>query len=351
MTNHDYVTKLRFVMLLFIAFAFLLIIPSTTILSNNISYFNTASIVYGQSDQINSNVTNSFDVQNIPLKKVSVGDIDIAYKIIGKGDPILLISPAQGDMNTWDPSLLNTLSANHVVIVFDNCGVGNTSTGIKSFSIQQFANDTTGLMNALKVQNATVLGFSLGSFIAQQLAVTYPEKVNSLVLIASACGGKENIPANPRNLEIVIDIINKVANGTVVPSQQVKEVISLGLGSGWLNLHPNLLETTAFPEAKYLFPSNTPDNNLKQLNAGQKWFAKDWNGVCEALTKISVPTLILTGTDDVNVPPKNSLIIAEKIPGSWLVQIKNTGHQVMGQYPDEINKILQTFLSVTSKDN
>jgi pimeloyl-ACP methyl ester carboxylesterase len=60
-------------------------------------------------------------------------------------------------MNSWDPSLLSTLSSNHTVIVFDNRGVGNTSTGMKPFSIQQFANDTAELMDTLKVQNATVL--------------------------------------------------------------------------------------------------------------------------------------------------------------------------------------------------
>ncbi len=323
-------------------------------LFGNIGFNDTTNIAYSQSEptnRIDSNTTQSVSIKDIPLEKVHVGDIDIAFKMLGTGDPILLISPAQADMNAWDPSLLSTLSANHTVIAFDNRGVGNTSTGIKPFSVQQFAHDTVGLMNVLKIQNASVLGYSLGSFIAQQLAVTYPEKVNSLMLIASSCGGKESIPADPRNLEMVVDMINKVANGTVVPSQEVKEVLSLGLGTGWLKLHPNILETTSFPEAKYLFPSITPDNNLKQLNAGQKWFAKDWNGVCEDLTKISVPTLIMTGTDDVNVPTKNSLIIAEKIPGSWLVQIKDAGHQITGQYPDEINSILQTFLSVTGPDN
>jgi pimeloyl-ACP methyl ester carboxylesterase len=314
---------------------------------------DTVNIAHSQPEQTNRNdssTTQSASIQDIPLEKALVGDIDIAYKMLGIGDPVLLISPAQGDMNAWDPSLLDTLSVNHTVIVFDNRGVGNTSTGTKPFSIQQFANDTSGLMDALKVQNASVLGYSLGSFVAQQLAVTYPDKVNSLVLIASSCGGEESIPADSRNVEIVVDMINNVANGTVVPSEQVKDVISLGLGSGWLKLHPDILETTALPEAKHLFPSITPENNLRQLDAAQKWFAKD-DGVCEDLAKISVPTLILTGTDDVNVPTKNSLIIAEKIPGSWLVQMKNAGHQITGQYPDEINKILQTFLSATGRDN
>jgi pimeloyl-ACP methyl ester carboxylesterase len=122
--------------------------------------------VYGQPDQMNSNITNSLNFQNIPVKKVHVGDIDIAYKIFGKGDPILLVSGAGGDMNAWQPSTLRNFSSNHTVIVFDNSGVGNTTTGTRPFSTQQFANDTAGLLDALKIQKTDVLGYSLGSFVA-----------------------------------------------------------------------------------------------------------------------------------------------------------------------------------------
>ena len=59
--------------------------------------------MYGQSDQINSNVTNSLNIQNIPVKKVHVGDIDIAYTMFGKGDPILLLGGSGSDMNAWQP--------------------------------------------------------------------------------------------------------------------------------------------------------------------------------------------------------------------------------------------------------
>jgi len=76
--------------------------------------------------------------------------------------------------------------------------------------------------------------------------------------------------------------------------------------------------------------------------------ATNWNGDCDQLTKLSIPTLIMTGTDDTNVPTPNSLVIAAKIPGAWLIQFRDAGHALPGQYPDEINKILQTFLSTTS---
>ena len=104
----------------------------------------------------------SVNIQDITLKKVRVGDIDIAYKMFGKGEPILLISGAGGDMNSWDPSTLKSLSSNHTVIIFDNRGVANTTTGSKAFSIQQFANDTVGLLDVLKIQKADILGHSMG---------------------------------------------------------------------------------------------------------------------------------------------------------------------------------------------
>lgn len=180
----------------FTAFAFLFIIPSN---------LGTTNLVYGQPDQMNSNVTNSINIQNIPVKKVHVGDIDIAYKTFGKGDPILLISGASSDMNAWKPSTLGNLSSNHTVIVFDNRGVGNTTTGTKPFSFQQLANDTAGLLDALKIQKADVLGYSLSSGVAQQLIVTHPEKVNRLILIAASCGGKEAIPPNPQVVKFFSD--------------------------------------------------------------------------------------------------------------------------------------------------
>jgi len=339
MSNHESIRILSFVMPLFTAFAFLFIIPSN---------LGTTNLVYGQPDQMNSNVTNSINIQNIPVKKVHVGDIDIAYKTFGKGDPILLVSPAQADMNAWEPSILRDLSTNHTVIVFDNRGVGNTTTGNRPFSIQQFANDTVGFLDALKIQSADIFGYSQGSLVAQQLTVTHPEKVNRLVLVAASCGGNESVPPTPQLLNMVIDIVNRIANHTPITPQEVKALMYQGLGSGWIKLHPNYLETIAIPEAKDLFPSITPNNNLQQLNVYRNWVATNWSGICDELTKISIPTLIITGTDDNNVPTPNSLIIAGKIHGAWLIQIKDAGHQLMSQYPDEINRVLQTFLSTTT---
>ena len=91
----------------------LLVIPNFLISSGG--HFGGIKFVYGQSvsGQVNSSNTSPVNLQSIPLEKVRVGDIDIAYKKFGNGEPILLVSPAQGDMNSWDPSLLSDLLKSH----------------------------------------------------------------------------------------------------------------------------------------------------------------------------------------------------------------------------------------------
>jgi pimeloyl-ACP methyl ester carboxylesterase len=154
--------------------------------------------VYGQSDsgQTNSTTTTRgmVNIQDIPLKKFQVGDIDISYMVFGKGDPIILHNGASGGMDAWDPALLSSLSSNHTVIVFDSRGIGNTTSGTEPYSIQLVANDTAGLMDALKIKKANVLRYSLGLFTTEQFAISHPDKVSSVILVAGTCGSKEGIP-------------------------------------------------------------------------------------------------------------------------------------------------------------
>jgi pimeloyl-ACP methyl ester carboxylesterase len=268
--------------------------------------------------------------------------------MIGKGKPILLISGLGGGMTSWESSTLEELSSsNHTVIVFDNRGVGNTSMGTKPSSIQQFANDTAGLMDVLKLQKADVLGYSMGSFVAQQLTLTHPEKVNRLILHGASCGGKEGVTPAPEVVELVKKLANSIANNVPIEQQDMKAALYVTLGPTWVKLHPDSIETIA-TNATDLLSGVTPNAFVQQYNAVMNWYSSDWSGVCSQLPSISKPTLIITGTDDISVPAANSLILAQKIPGAWLVQIHGAGHALMAQYPHEFNKVLQTFLSTTT---
>ena len=324
-----------------VIFLFVLIIPTSIIVTNT-------PLVYGQTNQTISDNANLLNIQDIPAKKVHVGDIDIGYKILGKGDPILLFNGASDNMDAWDPSFLRSLSSNHTVIVFDTRGIGNTTTGSKPYSMEQLANDTAGLLDALKIQKADVFGYSLGGETAQQFTISYPEKVNRLILVASSCGGKDSIPKPPEFKKLQSEIVNKTLNNVSISQEEMKSLVVASLGSGWIRLHPesvDIPENSTFQQMKPGLSQNAMNN---QKNAGFAWEATNWSGACDELAKIAKPTLVITGTDDNNlIPHANALVIAGKIPGAWLIQIKDAGHAVMNQYPDEIGKILQTFLSTT----
>jgi pimeloyl-ACP methyl ester carboxylesterase len=102
-----------------------------------------------------------------------------------------------------------------------------------------------------------------------------------------------------------------------------------------------------------LKPAVNPEMVNNQNNVGKHWEDNPtWSGACDELAKLAKPTLVITGTDDNFYQPHvNSLKIVEKIPGAWLVQIKYASHGVVNQYPAEIGKILNTFLSTTSPNN
>jgi len=304
-------------------------------------------LVYGQSNQTISNA----DLLNTPVKKVHVGDIDIGYKMLGKGEPILLFNGASDNMNAWDEAFLKGLSSNHTVIVFDQRGIANTTIGSKSYSYQQLADDSAGLLDALKISKADVMGYSLGSYLAQQLTITYPNKVNSLILVGSSCGGKDHTPKPPEFIKLQSDVVNKSLNNVSISLEEMKALVSASLGEGWIRLHP---DSVNIPEnitsLQQLKPGLPPEVANNQNNVGKHWEDNpNWSGTCDELAKLAKPTLVITGTDDNQYQPHvNSLKIVEKIPGAWLVQIKDAGHAVMDQYPEVIGRILSTFLSTTS---
>ena len=206
-------------------YLFIIVFISAIIFSSTSMINGFTNTVNGQTNATQANSTNTnnlVNIQDIPLEKVHVGDIEMAYKMFGKGDPILLIQGVGGSMDDWEPTILRELSSNHTVIIFDNRGVGNTTAGTKQFSIQQFANDSAGLLDALKIQKADVMGHSMGSFITQQLTLTHPEKVNRLVLVSSTCGGKESIPNTPADLELAKKFLSSIVNNTPIEPQEDK---------------------------------------------------------------------------------------------------------------------------------
>jgi pimeloyl-ACP methyl ester carboxylesterase len=271
---------------------------------------------------------------------VQVGDINIAYKRFGQGKPILFIPGTSQTKDAWDPTLLSQLAAtNHTVIIFDNRGMGETTVGTKPFSIEQFANDTAGLLDALQIEKADVFGASLGSFVVQELTLNYPEKVDRLILHSTICGGNETVYASGKAAELLMTLGSAQALHNMTAEQQAMVLAQVMFPPEWLEEHPEILNTVI-----ELAPSRSasPEIIQQQSLATGTWSVQ--GGSCDRLGNITQRTLLIVGDQDVVLPAANSVMMAQRIPNSWLVIIEGTGHGMVWQVPNEFSSIVQTFL-------
>lgn len=292
--------------------------------------FLTTTAVFGQMNTTEERTNALSFLHNIQTKMVRVNDIDIAYKIFGKGEPLLLIPGFSMTMDIWDPVTLYKLSSNHTIIIFDNRGLGKTTVGTKTWSIEQFANDTAGLIDALGIKKPVdILGTSWGGYIAQELTLMHPQKVNKLILYGTDCGGNATI-LSPK---ISPELGRSIESGNAT----IDTFLSILFPEEWIN------ENAAYVQEVFSAATPVPEENIQQ----QAQTTYNWQGACDRLSSITKPTLVVTGTDDIVRPPANSIMLAEKIPGAWLVQIRGGGHYVMFQYPEQFAAVLETFLSVT----
>lgn len=261
------------------------------------------------------------------LEMVNSGDMEIGYRIYGKGHPLLMIMGYGSTMNLWEEKLINTLAEHFQVIIFDNRGMGESSAGEKEFSIEQFSEDALGLLNALKIEKTHVLGWSMGSYIAQELASRNPERVNKLVLYAS-------VP-NPSMFPPSQEVMAKLEDTTGTPEEQGSRWISLLFPEKWLENNSERIKEIFYKPMGTIVPENIG----KQSMAIDKW-----NGLEERLGTLTHPTLLIAGKEDVLVPPSNSTYLKEKLPSATLSLIENTGHGLIFQDPDQFSQLLIAFL-------
>jgi len=267
------------------------------------------------------------DITKAEMKTVPVGDITIAYKEAGSGEPLIMIMGYSGTMDLWDTRLVNQLAKQYRVIIFDNRGMGNTTSSDKEYTIRLFANDTAGLLDALGIKKAHVLGWSMGTNIAQEFTLDYPEKVDKLILYAGDTGGKEALPPAPQD-------IAALTNMTGTDRERGERLFGELFPPAWLKENPD--PSKYFPKVS----SMSPAGNVRRQAAAMM----TWNGTYSRLPALKQPLLLITGDQDVLTPPANSFVIAGQVPHSWVVRMRGGGHGLMYQYPDAFAGIVLTFL-------
>jgi len=271
-------------------------------------------------------------VKKMPILTTRADDLDIAYRECGDGEPLLLIMGFGSTMDLWSPVLVKRLAEENRVIMFDNRGIGETSTGKETFSIERFADDAAVLLSALGIEEADVLGWSMGAQIAQETALRHPEKVRKLILLAGSPGGKEGVPPSA-------EVLRDLADTSGTPAERGVRLFNLMFPQHWLEENPD-------PSSWFPFPEEHADaaSTEKQAEA-----MGAWKGSAARLMNIQLPALMLQGTEDIIVPPANGPLLAGLIPGSWLVSVKNAGHGMMYQYPGYIADVMNFFLSLETR--
>jgi len=264
------------------------------------------------------------------LQKVKTRDIETSYIDTGSGPPLLMIMGMAGIIEYWVLNNLRNLSSSFRVIAYNNRGMGETSSGSAPFSMEEFARDALELMNALAIDRAHVLGWSMGSSVAQELVLRNPERVDRLVLYGSSCGGKEAIHA-PK------EILKKLFDTESSPKKLTEFALQLMVPSWWLEENPSFARG---------FLSRPMSVYLKNLPAVRKQIKaiKEWPGSYNRLSEIKNRTLVITGDEDIVIPPENSSLLAEMIENSSLKTVKGGGHGMLYQYPDLFVDMVTSFL-------
>lgn len=261
------------------------------------------------------------------IQSTKVGDIRMEYMMIGEGYPLVMIMGFRGTMDIWDQNVLNILSSHYRLIIFNNRGMGETEAGIRQFTIEQFADDTAGLMEALGIERAHVLGYSMGTEVAQELVLRHPRKVNKLILYAADCGGYY-FPTPP-------EVEKKLYDTSGTNEERGKRLVGLLFPDGWLAVHLDYVKDI-FSRSRQIAH---PENVKQQADA-----MNNWKGCCDRLHQIKSPTLLVTGTEDILTLPGYSYMMVDKILGAKLVKMENGGHGVMYQFPERFSEAVIDFL-------
>jgi pimeloyl-ACP methyl ester carboxylesterase len=280
----------------------------------------------------------STNVQVKPeVKYVQVGDVKLAYYIRGQGEPILMINGFISTMSLWDPALLDELSKNYQLILFDNRGVGLSSdTKENKTTIAQMADDAAGLAKALGYQKVNILGWSMGARIGQQFLIRHPDLVNKAILCAANPGGSHQDPAAK-------DVEGKLNNPNVPETEKVGLVFTNN-DAGKKAASEVLARLKAAVNAGTI-PNDfevSKETTIRQDNARTTLWKKDQENF-KSLKNIQNPVLLADGRFDVVDMPKNSLIIANQIPFSWMAYFDG-GHAFLFQqykrFADTVNAFL-----------
>lgn len=293
--------------------------------------FSAAALAGCCSGNGNNAISPTSQITRPLVRRVKVGDISMAYRVYGSGYPLLMLAGSSSTQDDWDPNVISELASKYKVITLDYRGMGLSTSGTKAFTVSRFAADTAGFMDALGISKTNVLGWSMGTNVGQELSLTYPGKVDGLVLYAADCGG-------PQYVQPSREVAQKLADTSGGLLEQAQRLLPLLFTPTWWSDRKNVAYVmNALGSSTEPMPA---ESAAKQDRA-----MIEWNGTYDRLPSIKSPTLLITGDEDVITPPQNSRVLNGRIPDARLVVMHGGGHGVQYQFPAAFAGAVLDFLS------
>ena len=272
------------------------------------------------------------DVQLRPTL-TRVAGMTFAWASIGSGPPLVLLNGTASPMSEWDPALLGALAVQRRVIVFDYPGLGQSGPAPDSWTFEHAADWINDWLRVIEpAAPVDVLGWSMGGFIAQRLAVQHPERIRRLVLAATNPGGDATV-LGPRWAQ------DADSSGSLAGYLSTNYPPSgRAAGKRFLTRLESAVSSGRYPDVEV--PART---RRAMVRAEDPWLRSGTN--LAELGTVTLPTLVITGRTDVITPVANSRVLARAIPGARLVLRAGAGHSFLFQRPLRAAAEISRFLS------
>jgi pimeloyl-ACP methyl ester carboxylesterase len=263
--------------------------------------------------------------------------IDYAYRDTGGGEgavPLVLLQHFRGNLDNWDPALIDALAPGRRVVTFDNTGVGD-STGTTPDTVEQMARDAIAFLTAMQITQADILGFSIGSFVAQQIALVRPAIVRRLVLASSAPQGAAGMHG------WASEVIGAIGTPNTTPEAYLDVFFTQSASSrqaGQQALRRMYARTEGRDQA------TTWATREAQYDAVCAWGIPD-HALLQRLSALRIPVFVANGDSDPMILPRYSYLLAGLIPHAQVKIYPDSAHGFLFQHHAEFAADINAFLT------
>ncbi|MCQ6267642.1 alpha/beta fold hydrolase [Fictibacillus sp. WQ 8-8] len=275
---------------------------------------------------------------------LNINKVEICTECFGnpKDPAMLLIMGAMSSLDWWDEDFcLRLADSGRFVIRYDHRDLGRSTVyepGTSNYSITDLADDAASVLDAYSIEKAHIVGMSLGGMIGQILALRYPERVLSLSVIASSVFGTEQEQLPPMDQKI----LDYHAKSATLDWTDRASVISF-LADGW----KTLAGSKPYEQERMYKLAEREVNRAKQLTSRFNHAMLQGGGeYFDRMGEISVPAVIIHGTDDPALPYEHGLALVKAIPHAELVTLEGSGHEI---HSEDWDQIIESVIDLSSR--